>query len=90
MIVRGLTAEHAKTIGAVGAGAIVGGIVQGSGVLVATTGENIRDVLVIAVAMAGMSWGGGMTRSVAAGFGAAGVVGLVARNFPALAGSVGS
>jgi hypothetical protein len=83
-IVRGLTADHAKTIGFVGAGAVLGGIAQGSGILVAQAGENIRDVVIVGVAMAGMSWGGQGMRSVAAGFGAAGVVGLVARNFPAL------
>lgn len=85
MIVKGLTAEHAKTVGLVGVGAILGGAAQGSGILVAQIGENLRDLVVIGVAMAGMSWGGQAMRSVAAGFGAAGVVGLVGRNFPQLA-----
>lgn len=87
-VVKGLTAEHAKVIGFVGAGAVLGGIAQGSGLLVAQAGENIRDVVIVGVAMAAMSWGRDGMRSFAAGFGAAGVVGLVARNFPALS-SVG-
>lgn len=88
MLVKGLSAEHAKTIGFVGAGAVLGGIAQGSGILVGQLGENLRDVVVIGVAMVGMSYGGSATRSVAAGFGAAGVVGLVARNFPSLVSGV--
>lgn len=85
MIVKGLTAEHAKTIGLVGVGAVAGGAAQGSGILAAQVGENVRDGVMVLVAMAGMSWGGGALRSFAAGFGAAGVVGLVARNFPSVA-----
>ncbi len=85
MLVKGLTAEHAKTIGLVGVGAVVGGAVQGSGILEAQVGPNIRDVVLVGVAMMGMSWGGGALRNFAAGFGAAGVVGLVARNFPSVA-----
>lgn len=84
-LVKGLTVEHGQTIAMVGVGAILGGAAQASGIGVSTVGENLRDVIVVGLGAWGMAMGGKHTRSLAAGFGAAGVVGLIARNFPQLA-----
>lgn len=84
-LVKGLTAEHGQTIAMVGVGAVLGGAAQATGYGVSTVGENLRDVILVGIGAWGMAMGGKNTRSLAAGFGAAGVVGLIARNFPQLA-----
>lgn len=85
MLVKGLTKANGQVIAMVGVGAVLGGAAQATGYGVSTLGENLRDVVLVGLGAWGMAMGGMNTRSIAAGFGAAGVVGLIARNFPQLA-----
>jgi hypothetical protein len=65
-------------MGLAGLGAVVASSVQASGDF--GMGQNVRDVILTAVAVVGAGMGGGNMRAFALGFGAAAVGSLIRRN----------
>ncbi len=73
------TVSRLTSIGLAGAGAVTAAIVQSS-VPVTTTSDNVRDLVLTALAVLGTAMGGANMRAFALGFGAATVGSLIRRN----------